>query len=260
MQHISDKEFDHLFKAGLADAEVKPPASLWDQIEPQIAARKKRKMPYRWMAAASVVVALSAGIIFMQSADQPNYVQQSVKNDLKTTSDLKAGSEKAAVKENAAKQAVDADQPDVVVKTSATESLSAEVIPTPLEETSTPSVRQNEKTLIAMQPLAPEPHLIHTTPAQQAEQTVELAVAAPDMGTALASTENPTATALDEEHNAEQPERARIRNAGDLVNFVVDKLDKREQKILEFKTDDDDNSSLIAINIGPFKLNQRKHK
>jgi hypothetical protein len=55
-------------------------------------------------------------------------------------------------------------------------------------------------------------------------------------------------------------ERVRIRNAGDLVNFVVDKIDRREQKIVAFNTDDDDNSSLVALNIGPFRFNSKKHK
>ena len=55
-------------------------------------------------------------------------------------------------------------------------------------------------------------------------------------------------------------EHTKIRNVGDLINFVVEKVDKREQKFLQFKSDDDDNSSLVAINIGPFKLNARKHK
>ena len=50
-----------------------------------------------------------------------------------------------------------------------------------------------------------------------------------------------------------------IRNMGDLINFVVDKVDKREDKLIRFDTDDD-NSSLIGINIGMIKFSKKKHK
>ena len=46
---------------------------------------------------------------------------------------------------------------------------------------------------------------------------------------------------------------------GDLINFVVDKVDKREDKLIRFDTDDD-NSSLIGINIGMIRFSKKKHK
>ncbi|MNQ93554.1 hypothetical protein D3C85_1090260 [compost metagenome] len=55
-------------------------------------------------------------------------------------------------------------------------------------------------------------------------------------------------------------ERRGIRNVGDVINFVVDKLDKREKKIIQFRTDDDDNSSLIAVNIGILQFNPKRNK
>ena len=52
-------------------------------------------------------------------------------------------------------------------------------------------------------------------------------------------------------------ERKGIRNVGDLVNYVVDRVDKRDKKLLRFNTDDDDNSSLVGINIGFLKLSKK---
>ena len=75
----------------------------------------------------------------------------------------------------------------------------------------------------------------------------------------LASNNDPALVKDDvSNENVEAPNRG-IRNMGDLVNYVVDKLDKREEKLLQFKTEDD-NSSLVALNIGMFKFNQKKHK
>ena len=77
---------------------------------------------------------------------------------------------------------------------------------------------------------------------------------------ASADISNDTNDNIDEVINDKKTESRGIRNVGDLVNYVVDKVDKREEKFIQFKTDNDDNSSLIGLNIGMFKFNQRKHK
>lgn len=260
MQHISDNEFDRLFKDNLGEAEVQPSASLWGRIEPQISAKKRSRVPYLWMAAASVVVTLSAGLLFMQTDNQPVDVVNTAKIKPSIIKGSKPEAHKADVASNAGSSNAIAREKitgtDKTAVESSSEVISASVVENPLNES---AMVKNEKSLIAMQPVPAEMHHTITTPDQEPEQVVGQVIATPEMETALAVTEKP-AVALEEVREVEQPERARIRNAGDLVNFVVDKIDKREQKILEFKTDDDDNSSLIAINIGPFKLNQRKHK
>ncbi len=57
--------------------------------------------------------------------------------------------------------------------------------------------------------------------------------------------------------NENSSDRKGIRNVGDLVNFVVDKVDKRDKKLVRFNTDDDDNSSIVGINIGFLKFNKK---
>lgn len=52
-------------------------------------------------------------------------------------------------------------------------------------------------------------------------------------------------------------EKKGIRNVGDLVNFVVEKIDKRDKKLIRFNTDDDDNSSIVGINLGFVRLNPK---
>jgi restriction endonuclease S subunit len=56
----------------------------------------------------------------------------------------------------------------------------------------------------------------------------------------------------------EKPNKG-IRNVGDLINFVVDKVDKREKKVIQFATDED-NSSIVALNIGFIKFNKKSDK
>jgi hypothetical protein len=265
MQHISDNEFDRLFKEGLEDAEVQPSASLWDRIEPKIEPKKRLRVPLLWMAAASVLVALSAGLLFIQS-DKPLDVTTSAK--VKSNAKLQPRSGDSEVIIKSSKEGVvttDLDRSTFSLNDNVTtkvpegrkESVAKSVAYVQNDES---SVIRDEKSLIAMQPVPADTHHTITTPDNEAEPAVGQLEGISDTGTALVSTQTPSATALGDVIEVEQPEKARIRNAGDLVNFVVDKIDKRDQKLLEFKTDDDDNSSLIAINIGPFKLNQRKHK
>jgi hypothetical protein len=46
----------------------------------------------------------------------------------------------------------------------------------------------------------------------------------------------------------------RIHNFGDLVNLVVDKLDKRQDKVVQFADDEDGDSHLTGVNLGIVKI------
>lgn len=48
--------------------------------------------------------------------------------------------------------------------------------------------------------------------------------------------------------------RHKIRNFGDLVNVVVDKLDKRKDKVVQFADDEDGDSHLTGVNLGIVKI------
>lgn len=49
-------------------------------------------------------------------------------------------------------------------------------------------------------------------------------------------------------------QRHKIRNFGDLVNVVVDKLDKRKDKVVQFADDEDGDSHLTGVNLGIVKI------
>lgn len=262
MQHIQDNEFDRLFKDQLSDSEVEPSVNLWNRIEPQLAKRKSRRSPYYWAAAATVLIALSAGLLFTQNENQPMKAQQST--DI-TVSKVEAAEQRDVVQADVPEQPVVLRETDVNTRTVNVG-----------DQRQAPPVAQDyapdeKKSLLAMQPVVDKLHHNNTTLVQKIEQPAEQGMEFPAADVALADisvsavTNAPVAavdaiTETTETIEIEQITRPRIRNAGDLVNFVVDKIDKREQKIVEFRTDEDENSSLVAINIGPFKINQRKSK
>jgi hypothetical protein len=260
MQHIQDKDFDQLFKDRFEDAEVQPSAGLWSKINKEIAPPEKRTFPIRWMAAASVVVTLSLLLFFNRSE----------KIQLHGKAEVASNSKKALLPADTLLP-TNEDEKDAIHNSD----LAVQAIaPNPV---SSSERREEQKSLIAMQPLRSQSHLIDVEPEAKPFETalptsteLQEGEAALDLAGNADGTISPAASIKQEiaglkEEGSEgtdldQPVRNRIRNAGDLLNFVVDKLDKRDEKILQFETDEDDNSSLVAINIGPFKFNSRKHK
>lgn len=252
MQHIPDNEFDRLFKDRLADAEVQPSAGMWDKIAPQIAPKKKRSMVLYWSAAASVMIALSAGLLFRPL--EKIAVQAPVSE---VTTQQHSAENSDQVSENEALNKVQDARVSSPVQAdvyAGEHSSSSEA--QPMEST--------ENILAAVQPTLKEDHHINTVPVEEAIVTAPIEKPATENALAINNTpvevEPATTEAITETSSVEQQTRPRIRNAGDLVNFVVDKIDKREQKLVEFRTDEDEGSSLVAINIGPLKINQRRHR
>jgi len=247
MQHMQDKDFDQLFKDRFEDAEIQPSAGLWNNIQQGIAPKRQRKLPIMWMAAASVAITVTAAVLLNKPEKIQLHGQVAVVDTPKESSS-------ATIQKDAAQAETSPERMDVSTPSSAAASKN----PT-----------REEKSLLAMQPTPQNSHLTNMEPEIAATEQPEVVTQElPPVEVAVATITKPeTATAVElpvainnEAAEVEQSGRTRIRNAGDLLNFVVDKLDKRDQKILEFQTDEDDNSSLVAINIGPFKVNTRKHK
>ena len=248
---MQDKDFDQLFRDRLEDAEIQPSAGLWDNIQQEIEPKRQRRLPFMWLAAASVVITVTAAIVLNKPDKIQLHGQVAVVNSLKETPSTTAGQDLTT---------------DTLKRPESTEASAAAVRRSTSALNSQP---KDEKSLLAMQPTPQNSHLTnmgHKIAATEEHEAVtqelppvELAVATLSRPEASTEVELP-ATINNEVPEVEQSGRNRIRNAGDLLNFVVDKLDKRDEKILEFQTDEDDNSSLVAINIGPFKVNTRKHK
>ena len=243
MHNIQDKDLDQLFKDKLSDGEVDPPAFLWAKIEQQIQPKRKRFLALYWMAAAMAVLAISAGLLF----NRKDKIQLHGNAEVVAIGSKSAGE----VKELPVQEAV------------TTPSEKAGKV---LKVKHPTAKRHSEKVLIAMQPAAHPAHLkyINSTKKQElkvAELKMEVAPVPPREVLLAQVAPSPTVTeeALFKRDGVAQPgianEKNGIKNIGDLVNLVVEKVDKRERKFIQFNSDDEDNSSLVAINIGIIKFN-----
>jgi hypothetical protein len=252
MQHIPDNEFDRLFKDRLGDAEVQPSANLWDSIAPQIAPKKKRHTGLYWSAAATVLIAVSAGLLFKPqekiALHAPEVLQSAQSSNTQPLND---------------KDNTDATSETIYANAEPSENVVAAPVDAPVVSSMDVTAGVKENNDERVQPSEAENHHIITNAVQEPSlaiaQTAPALVQEPSVNEAEFSAEEVATMAFEEPASRPQESRTRIRNAGDLVNFVVEKLDKREQKFVEFRTDEDESSSLVAINIGPLKINQRRN-
>ncbi|TCC92290.1 hypothetical protein EZ428_11225 [Pedobacter frigiditerrae] len=249
---MPDKEFDKLFKDKLADAEIEPSVNLWANIEQQLEPKRKRTIPIYWIAAASVAVAITAMLVF----------QKTDKIRLRG-SEATAVVLKPVVEQDPIATTVTASSTlPVVNQTSKESNVANSTVKTPVvkaQENSTPE--NNVKNI--QEPVQPM-YANNRLPIKQ--QDVKPLDVAPvkdiDYGDNQVVTAKVDGQSTGVETSANEEivtERKGIRNVGDLVNFVVEKVDKRDKKLVRFNTDDDDNSSIIGINIGFLKLNSKKH-
>lgn len=250
MQPIQDKDFDQLFKDRFEDAEITPSRDLWSSIESEIEPKKKRIIPIYWLSAAAILIIATVGIMVYQQQDvapkqyannvatnmNPVIVEPQVKDSSVSNTELTKDVAKAlpahvkpsitlvqtAVKENAKpieKQKV-ISEPDI----------------------------QKQETMIAK---VEEPKKDIKTKIEEAVfKTKEETVLAANVNEVIAD------DVIDSSYPAE---RKGIRNVGDVVNLIVNTMDKRKDKVIQFRTDDDD-SSISVVNIGPFRIGKKSRK
>jgi len=260
MQNIQDKEFDQVFKSQFEEVEIEPSADLWSAIETQLEDGSKRKSIFSStvaastrfevvlvMAAAVAVMVLTIGLIFYPSAKKqlPSAAIVYHQPDVSKPEVDKVQKSNAVLAVILPKKVAAIDHityTRVKAMSSKNEGLIID------------SAAYSKKDLVAMQPLRDISHPDYKT-INIKQEKITLPKATPEE-IMLASA---NAGRDEVENENAQRENKGIRNVGDLVNFVVDKLDKREEKTIQFQTDDD-NSSLIAINIGIIKFNQKKQK
>lgn len=288
MQHIQDKEFDRLFRDRFEGAEIRPSADLWANISPQLEPKRKYSFSVRRMAAAAVgIAALTAGLIFSTRQNFNNTVP-----GLKQETEITVVKENPAAVHASANIAVKSDSDRVSAQQNTiapSQSVINSALPVNLltagksgssgaikktvtivnpaansdsaDETDNTAELYAKKVLLAMQPLNEITHLDNEALiVKQQMMGLPKSTVKPHEVMMMANLNYSDEDGDRSGKDNEQPDAHKgIRNVGDLVNYVVNKVDKRGEKFLQFKTEDD-NSSLIAINIGILKFNKKKRK
>jgi len=259
---MQDREFDDVFRNKLDGFEAEPSAKVWMGIDATLDEKSRKKAIMPWLSiAASIIVLLSAGILFIPKKTSTQHHGEGI---VKTPP----------------VHAIAQPKQETPIKEPALQTQIA-VVPA----TAKPVIRHTKKIEKTVAPAEkPTEQIAKTEIAKPVEQPILAAVSqkqqqvtqpvVPDSGTPLTVKETanynmpdlqtkpaliarqqtpvtkPTATA--------SPKKRGIHNFGDLVNLVVAKVDKRKDKALQFTDDDEDESTLTAVNIGPVKIKREE--
>lgn len=248
MQPIQDKDFDQLFKNAFEDAEVSPSKDFWSNIEGQIEPKKKLKLPVYWLVAAMALIIATVGILVYQQQDvKPKQYVNNVASEIKKTTIIQN-----AVKDSSSKliSPLKESLPQITVQT--------KVVSTFAKNRKEIQIVEKQKVITAPEMQKQETMIANVLePKKDIKTKIEEAVAMINDATITAAIPQRKAGEVIGEN--EQAESKGIRNVGDVVNLIVNKVDKRKDKFIQFRTDDDD-SSLSVLNIGPFKFGKRNKK
>jgi len=260
MHPISDKELDKLFQQRFEDLEVEPSNDVWDKISNKMDNKvsDRRSFSIFWMAAASIIVVISAGLWFTRpieivklqgSSELAEEKVETLAPPIINEPITEPGLEEPVLAEiNPGLTEFSTEKPEVSDFKLITE------IPQILPEVK--PIADELRTIIASntvkKPVFNQPKQEVKVPSRYSGDQSLLDVTQADM---IAKVDVQEDHMLDEE--LVNTGNKRIRSIAGLVNFVISKVDKREDKLIEFK-DGVEGSEVSGINLGLVKIKSRK--
>lgn len=260
-----DKEFDKAIKSSFEDFEVEPTAKSWENISAQLNQKPKgKKLPIFWLSvAASVVIVLSIGIsIYVKPIDE--IIKLRAQENPKDVVIEKSPNLQASNKNNSNIGDIEAVKTDLnkgkklvnsFVKTNKNQpeiaknkSLEKNILP---DATITP----NANVLVVKKV---EEVIAATKPVRKPTVTEKMIAEENAKGTNLNNNKTAFAQNINDENlsneGAQSDRKVKIKTVGDLVNFVVAKVDKRDEKIIKVSKTEESDNEITGINLGLFKF------
>jgi hypothetical protein len=260
---MQDKEFDEVFNSKFEDLEVEPSPIVWDKIDVELGNKKAKIAIMPWLSiAATILVVFATGGLFLQkgtSTDKttkPNKLaSDQVKQAVPTKIDepVKKEDKTIAIEksiENIASNKV--HQPKNILPVNKV--VGPVVQPVVNAPVQTQTVNPDDKQLIAAVPDPASTHVITTVP----DNNVQLSLKSSDV-VAHTPIERPTVMASTNDQEAAPVKKRGIHSFGGLINVLVAKIDKRQDKIIEFTDSDDDDaeSNITGVNLGLVKIKKQ---
>ncbi|MGV3510154.1 MAG: hypothetical protein ACO1N7_12755 [Sphingobacteriaceae bacterium] len=242
MQPISDKDLDKIFHAKLYSFEAEPSEAVWNSILSKIS-KKKSKLPLFWLAAASMATIVGT-MIWFSSQNEPMKLTGNVGND--TDQPKKELIEVPAEKTtNISDQQLPKVSYQVVAPRRPKDNIKLEITRKAPVKTTSPA----KVTVANVAP--PKLKIVKEKPELEEKSVLE-------QSQTLAIVSETTIEPKTEPDLVEVPKKQRaIRSVGTLVNFVVGKVDKRKNKIIEFE-DGDEGTAVSSLNLGLLKFQAKQ--
>ena len=227
-----ENTFDKVFKDKLVEVSVAPSPQVWENISAGLEQKQQKKRvisPWLGLAASVLFVSLGAWWFFPMNQAQVSTVKVQQMPIRSTNPELIA-------QENLPKKEVAHIAKPLVIDKVAQLQQDLTVSP------------------VSVNTVEPKPS---ATVLQQEQQQVAVLnqVASIEPAKAVLSGSQETAF-TGAQPSTTKPAKKRIRSLSDLVNFVVAKVDNREEKVLETSSDGAI-LSLTALNVGPLKFKKK---
>lgn len=256
---MQDEEFDQAFNSKFDDFEVEPSPMVWKGIADELDGKKSKRSLVAYLSiAASVIVLLAAGALFFQQQEKPTKHQADT-NKLATN----------------VTQPVTTVSPKSVTEPAITESTTKRIASTKNQATTSsapaainagqPSTEKAENTPGDAEPVKRDnPQLIAAAVAPPRElqpvvpdKNVDLAIKSPNIDQQPAA--RPAIMASATKPDAAPAKKHGIHSLGGLINVLVAKVDKRQDKLIEFTDDEDDDteSNITGVNLGIIKIKKQ---
>lgn len=225
-----EKTFDKVFKDKLGEVSVAPSPQVWENISASLDPKQhKKRVIYPWLGLAASVLLVSLGAWWFFPMNQAQVGAVKVVNVQQKPTRI-TEVQPTAQGNLPKKELAHIAKPLVVNKVAQLQ----QELPLPPSSVNT---------------VDPKPSATIIQPEQQ-----QLAVLNESPSQPVTILKTPQETALNSaQPSAKKHAKKRIRSLSDLVNFVVAKVDNREEKILETSTDEAI-LSLTSLNVGPLKF------
>ena len=240
MSTMSDKEFDKQFKGKFEDFEITPSPMVWEAINKNLPGTKKKTFPSFQLAAASVAAIVAVGLWLtpdkeplklygkakieettIPAIENHSYSEASSVPEVEIEEPVRNEPKSARTHFSTKAKVWKEEQPQELVSTD-------EDKPVPVQDVNQSTERISEK--------LSDKSISETFSSKNTQQEV---------------------LALHEETDSTTDKsRHRIKSFGDLVNFVVARVDKRRNKIIEFSKDDE-GEEISGLNLGVLQYKTR---
>lgn len=262
---MQDKELDRLFQQKLDDLEIQPSAHVWQGINAELnAGRRKGILLPLLSAAAGVILLITAGILFIPKQrgkhnDHPTEIvktHQPVKQPVAVTVEPVVPPPPAQNKVPANPVIAPVNTIAQVNKTKIKSNLTPPVSQ-PVNPIPSPVTAHTDEPLLANAPAADYPVVNAAVPDTAARISPKSTIiASGNTQPVLIAQVSPHAVPA----IAKSVKKHRIRSLGDVFNVVIAAVDKRKDKVIEFSNTDEDDATITGLNLGFIKVKKEKDK
>ena len=254
---MQDKEFDDLLRSKLENFEHEPSGEVWAGITSGLEKKPKRSIAPLLGIAASIVILVTAGILFIPRITHINIKPQAqnktpevARQNVQDGANAATGDAEKLTAGNAPKETAGTRPAGLQKSRSTTPAIQSYAVD---------SVKNGEQQFMASTPQQHPEEIKAIVPDQSTQLTVKQPM---PIETPVFKTQPVIADAQlqqpGKQDTATGKSGHKIHTFGDLVNVVVAKLDKRKEKIIEFSDTDGDRSTITGLNLGIIKIKKDK--